>query len=142
MTKLSEERWMPCTMARAIGDGVFFRPVRSWHSNTYAGEKITRVRGDGSGCMFEDKFKGLSVCGVPYTVTHRLYWHENAPDNSISAFLSYPDAMGCSDGEYFWEAHPMDEGQEARYFGADAETEMEAAVKARLALAVSTTANT
>lgn len=137
MAKITEDRFMPCTSPRAVGDGIFFRPVRSWHSNTYAGERVTQRYGDGSGCMWPENFKGLPVCGVPLTVTHRLYWHESAPDNSISAFLSYPNAMGYSDGEYFWEAHPMEDGQEARYFGDRAEDEMEAAIKARLTVAAS-----
>lgn len=31
-----QHEFIPCTMARSIGAGIFFRPVRSWHSATYA----------------------------------------------------------------------------------------------------------
>jgi len=126
------EWFIPTTMSRAIGDGVFFRPVRSWHSATFAGEKLTeRAGGDRSGCMFPERFHGLEVCSIPYTVTHRLYWHEKAPDNTISAFLSYPGAMGFSE-EYFWEANGSDENDVTRFFGDAAEAEMEIAIKAKL----------
>jgi hypothetical protein len=126
-------------MARFIGRGVFFRPIRSWHSNSYAGEKMTVLpggSGDRSGCMFPDKFHGLAVCQPPLTVTHRLYWHEHDPQKTVSAFLSYPDAMGCCD-EYFWETHGIS-GDVERWTGDNAETEMEDAIKAHFHAAVET----
>lgn len=138
MTKVSKDRFIPGTMARPIGDGVFFRPVRSWHSATYAGEKLTHMPGgtDRSGCMREAEFMGQQVCGVPLTVTHRLYWHERNPEKTISAFLSYPDGMDCC-SEYFWEALGVDEeGREyedvTRWTGDDAEDKMETAIKTYL----------
>ncbi len=125
--------FIPCTMARGIGDGIFFRPVKSWHSATYAGEKLTKIPGsyDGSGCMWTERFHGLQVCCVPYTVTHRLYWHERDPSKTVSAFLSYPNAMGCSD-EYFWETSGIGDDVE-RHFGDDAEADMEKFIAAHFA---------
>lgn len=133
MAETKADRFIPATMARSVGDGVFFRPVRSWHSATYAGEKIIERSkgGDRSGCMFADKFHGLEVCSIPYTVTHRLYWHERDQSKTISVFLSYPGAMGYCDG-YFWEALMPDADDVTRYSGDEAETDMEAAVKAAL----------
>jgi len=135
----SENRFIPCTSPRAIGDGIFFRPVRSWHSNSFAGEKITERNGDRSGCAWVEKFHGLEVCSIPLTVTHRLYWHESDPSKTISAFLSYPDGMGYSDGEYFWEALGIEPDDVTRYFGADAETELETAIKQTLTKATTPT---
>jgi hypothetical protein len=131
--KQLKQSFIPCTISRAIGDGIFFRPIRSWHSATFAGEKLTKMPGpdDRSGCMWEERFHGLQVCCIPYTVTHRLYWHESKPDKTISAFLSYPDAMGFSGG-YFWEAYGVEADDVSRYFGDGAEAEMEAAIKAKL----------
>lgn len=123
------ERFIPCTREITIGGGVWYRPLRSWHSNTYAGEGLTSVRGDGSGCLHEGR-GAMPVASQPSTVTHRLYWHERNRERTISVFLSYPNRMGYSDGEYFWEAYGT--GIEARWFGENAETEMEAAVLAVL----------
>lgn len=127
--------FIPCTSPRSIGDGIFFRPIRSWHSGTYAGEKLYKIPGsnDGSGCLFSEKLSDvLPVCSPPHTVTHRLYWHEKDPNQTISAFLSYPNGMGVCD-EYFWEANKVEDDNDiTRYFGPDAETEMEAAIKAYL----------
>jgi len=63
------------------------------------------------------------ICSQPKTVIHRIYWHEDNSEETISAFLSYPDGMGASD-EYFWEVYEIDEDTE-RFFGDDAEKEME-----------------
>ncbi len=127
------QEFIPTTLARSIGNGIVFRPVKSWHSNTFAGEQQTAHRGDGSGCMFPERFKGLRVCSIPLTVTHRLYWHERDPSKTVSVFLSYPDGMGCSDGGYFWEACGIDPDDVTRYSGDNAEAEMEDAVKAHFA---------
>ena len=119
--------FIPCTIARSIGDGIFFRPIKSWHSGTYAGEHLLKIPGtiDGSGCV---RSEAERTCSIPLTVTHRLYWHEHYPTAKVSAFLSYPDAMGCSNGEYFWETYGIS-GDVERYFGDNAEAEMEEAVK-------------
>ena len=124
--------FIPATMARSIGSGVFFRPVRSWHSGTFAGEKLYAMPGrtDRSGCLYDEKVRGvLTTCAPPMTVTHRLYWHESDPSKIISAFLSYPDAMGCSGGEYFWENYGIDPDDIKRYFGPNAEEEMESDIR-------------
>lgn len=120
------DRFIPATMARPIGNGISFRPIRSWHSATYAGEKLEIVQGDRSGCARKEGY-GHS-CSIPLSVTHRLYWHESAPEKTVSAFLSYPNGLGCSD-EYFWETHGITDDVE-RYFGDAAEAEMEIAIKA------------
>jgi hypothetical protein len=132
------DRFIPATMARSIGDGVFFRPIRSWHSGTYAGEKLRNIPGsaDRSGCLFDEKIRGaLDCCSPPHTVTHRLYWHERDATKTLSAFLSYPNGMGCSD-QYFWEAYGLSDNDIERYFGDGAEAEMETAIKQYFSVAV------
>lgn len=115
--------FIPGTSPRQIAPNIFFQPIRSWHSNTYAGEGLTSVNGDGSGCLREapDKF-GLAVCSPPLSVTHRIYWNEQT-GQQLSVFLSYPNAMGSCDS-YFWEVYPVDDDI-ARF---DSETEMEVEV--------------
>jgi hypothetical protein len=124
MIKENKDKFIPTTMEREIAKGIVFRPVKSWHSGTYAGEKLERLPGaeDRSGCM--RIVNGMKVCSVPYTVTHRLYWNKKKPEKTISAFLSYPDAMGCST-EYFWETLGTRKEDIERFFGDDAEKRME-----------------
>ena len=123
--------FIPCTMEREIAKDIVFRPVRSCHSNTFAGEKLLKMpdREDRSGCMeiINNTRTGSNVemCRIPYTVTHRQYWHKKNPKYAISAFLSYPEAMGCSDGEYFWEALGTAKEDIERFFGDSAEQDME-----------------
>ncbi len=126
---MTYDNFIPCTREREIAPDIVYRPVRSWHSDTYAGEQLTKNPGgeDRSGCMFEEKFRGLRVCAIPLTVTHRLYWHKQNPNEFVSAFLSYPDAMGyAGPGQYFWEAYIGEDVE--RFLGPDAEEEMEDAV--------------
>lgn len=115
-------KFVPCTTARSIGEGFFFRPIRSWHSGTFAGEQLHQYNNDGSGCIDENK-----MTTRPLSVTHRLYWHESNPEKTISAFLSYPQGMGA-ESEYFWEAYKINNDID-RFFGENAETEMEEAIK-------------
>lgn len=127
--------FIPTTMPRAIGNGVFFRPIRSWHSGTYAGEELEHMPDstDRSGCLVDARLGPMRLCYPPLSVTHRLYWHESQPDETISAFLSFPNGMGAAD-EYFWEALGLDpEGDITRYFGENAEVELEAEIKAHFA---------
>ena len=101
-----KDPFIPATTERHITKDIVFRPRKSWHSATAAGEKITGWTDieDRSGCARPIKeCGGLLMCMVPYSVTHRLYWNKKRPDEKISAFLSYPDAMGGCD-TYFWEA--------------------------------------
>jgi hypothetical protein len=121
---MTEERFIPCTREVEFAPGLVYRPIRSWHSGTYAGERLTAVRGDGSGCM--SVVDGRPVTSIPYTVTHRLYWKKGYPERTISAFLSYPGGMGHSAG-YFWEA--FGDGIEERF---DSEEDMERAVAAAI----------
>lgn len=123
------ERFIPCTMEREASPDVVWRPVRSWHSLTYAGEGLDKIPGtqDGSGCIKKDG-RGFQTTTRPLTVTHRLYWLKSDPNKSISSFLSYPHGMGCSN-EYFWETYGTSEdGEVERFFGVNAEQEMEQAV--------------
>ena len=117
-----EDRFIPLTMERDIGRGVVFRPIRSWHSLTYAGERLETMPGtkDRSGCMRPDG--GVTpTCSIPYSVTHRLYWNKKNPDVTISVFLSYPSGMGACD-RYFWEVYGKGIEDCERFFS---ETEME-----------------
>jgi hypothetical protein len=119
--KDKKDLFVPATREIAIGDGVVYRPIRSWHSGTYAGEGLLRMpSGDRSGCVDDD-----GSTQPPLTVTHRLYWNVAKPEDMISAFLSYPGAMGCCD-EYFWEAYIGDDVE--RWTGETAEADMEKAI--------------
>ena len=96
--------YVPCTMERSIGHSIVFRPIKSWHSLSYAGEKLTTAPNsdDHSGCVNDD-----GMCRAPLTVTHRVYWKDDE-DDYISAFLSYPRGMahyGKDGEEYFWEIY-------------------------------------
>lgn len=110
--------FIPATSPRQISPHIYFRPIRSWHSATYAGEGLTVVKTDKSGYLLNN-----GLCYAPKTVTHRIYWHDET-NKFISAFLSYPDAMGCVD-EYFWEIYPGDNEDVDRFFS---EAEMEAKI--------------
>lgn len=90
--------FIPGTYEREIAPNIVFRPIKSWHSATYAGERITIINGDRSGCMLKDH-----ICHIPSTVTHRIYWNKVTKEE-VSAFLSYPNAMGCYP-DYFWEIY-------------------------------------
>lgn len=85
---------------------------------------------DRSGCARTDGPYSW-MCNIPLTVTHRVYWHESDPAKTVSAFLSYPNAMGCSD-TYFWETYGLGDDVE-RWFGDTAEADMEAAISAHFA---------
>lgn len=122
--------FIPCTMERHIGNRIYFRPIKSWHTGVYAGEKLYKIPGTngGSGCLRRDTGKYQDLCSPPLTVTHRLYWHEKNKDKTISAFLSYPNGMGAMK-EYFWEIYPAEDGDIERFVGDKAEEEMEEMIK-------------
>ena len=131
------ERFVPCTREIEIAPNIVYRPVRIWHTGVFAGENIASVGGDRSGCV--GNIDGIPMTHVPSTVTHRVYWNRSRPDICVSAFLSYPGAMGAVD-EYFWEAMLMSRAPDAeneqeaetaasdpaRFTGDNAESEMEA----------------
>jgi len=123
--RLALSAFIPATREIEIAPDIVYRPIRSWHSAMYAGERMTEVPGsaDRSGCMFYDS-RGLRVCVIPFTVTHRVYWHRANPDRIVSAYLSYPDAMGYHEGGYFWETN-ADAEDVVRFSGDNAEAEME-----------------
>jgi hypothetical protein len=93
--------YIPGTMEREIAPNIFFRPLRSWHSLTYAGEGLKIVNGDRSGCL-----DNQHRCFAPLVVTHRAYWNKKS-GKRLSAFLSYPGAMGSFGNSYFWELYPV-----------------------------------
>jgi hypothetical protein len=123
----SADGFVPCTREIDIGRGVVYRPLRSWHSGVLAGEGITSVGGDGSGCIKLDPKDDHYIAPRPQTVVHRLYWNKRTK-KKVSAFLSYPRAMGACD-EYFWEAN-IDDCM--RWTGPKAEQRMEASILARI----------
>lgn len=114
--------YIPGTCDRYITPDISFRPIKSWHSNTYAGEGLTNVNGDGSGCIDINR-----RCQQPLSVTHRIYKHDGS-DKWISAFLSYPNGMGAVD-DYFWEIYNPEESDIEQF---DTELEMETKIKAIL----------
>lgn len=120
--------FIPCTREVSIGDGVVYRPIRSWHSGTFGGERLPQNKnGDRSGCVYPD-----GSMNPPLTVTSRLYWNVARPEDTISAFLSYPNGMGCL-SEYFWEELGCrTDGDISRYRGPNAEANMESVILARL----------
>ena len=126
MAKPLNEPWsdfIPGTCERKVSAYVVFRPIRSWHSLTYAGEGIKIVNSDRSGCVDDN-----GRCSPPKTVTHRVYWRTDEPSRCLSSFLSYPGAMGyfgqTLEGQYFWEIYPV--GKDVERFAT--EIEMEARV--------------
>lgn len=121
MEKGRDDQFIPCTREITISADIVYRPIRSWHAATFAGEglKVRPGYNDRSGCLRDD-----GLCRPPYTVTHRLYWNKKSPTRTISAFLSYPSAMGCSDS-YFWEAMGTRHCDVERFFGDKAEAKME-----------------
>jgi len=126
MKKMKTNEFIQKTMERKVSGQIVFRPIKSWHSNTYAGERLEKMpfsKEDGSGCM--RRVNGMNMCYIPFTVTHRLYWHKKNPKEKISVFLSYPDGMGACE-EYFWEVYSIrKDGDIKRFYGDNAEEEME-----------------
>lgn len=118
--------FLPCTRTVSIGDGIWYRPIRSWHAGTYAGEGLQVVHGDRSGCV--EMVGDREMTSPPRSAIHRLYWWEGEPLRRVSALLSYPHGLGASPN-YFWE---VSIGDCERFHGKLAEEEMEKAVKAFL----------
>jgi hypothetical protein len=89
------------TEPREIVPGVFMENKKHWGMNSYAGEGITEVNGDSSGCV--RKSGGLELCPKPHIAIYRHYWSDKG---RISCFLSYPEGMGYAKG-YFWEIYTI-----------------------------------
>lgn len=121
---VDEERFIPATRAVPIGRDVVYRPIRSWHSGTFAGEGLRTVGDDASGCVIGE-MRGFDVAMLPKSVTHRIYWNIDKPEQSVSAFLSYPNGLG-SRNTYFWEMM-LPEGEDVERF--DSEEEMELVIR-------------
>src|SRR5882724_6683159 len=91
--------FIPATREIEIGEGVVYRPIRSWHSGVLAGERSEIDHGGGE------------TAGRPwslqlYTYTHRIYWKKGTDSIfTVSAFLSYPKGMSIVD-YYHWEICP------------------------------------
>ena len=126
---INNMEFIPTTMEREIAPNIVFRQKKSWHSGTYAGEGLHIIPnnkcGDRSGCLMQKKYDGvLEITTPPMTVCHRIYWNTKTK-KEVSAFLSYPEAMGECD-EYFWETlGTADGGDIERFLGDNAEKEME-----------------
>lgn len=112
---LARFSFVPATRAISVGRGVVYRPLRSWHSGVFAGERLPSDRGDRSGCVL-GQLRGLDVTVPPKTYTHRLYWNSDDPTKFVSCFLSYPNGMSIV-GEYHWEASI--DGEIARFSSED-----------------------
>lgn len=136
---IDDEFFVPTTCERHITKEIVFRPVRSWHQCTFAGEGLEKHKGDGSGCIRKDADLikiDLYNAMAPKTATHRVYWHKANPEFHVSAFLSYPNGMS-SEPVYHWEIHPVEyvdsDGEKfddiERFFGDDGELKMEEKVK-------------
>jgi hypothetical protein len=124
MTEIKGPDFLPGTRSVGIGDGVFYRPIRSLASGTLAGEGLTEDgHGDSSGCV--EIVNGRRMTSPPRSAIHRLYWWEGAPERCVSSILSYPFGLGHVD-HYFWEISV----ENCERFSN--EVEMEARVKAFL----------
>ena len=91
---------------REIAKGIFMQDRQHWAMNSFAGEGLTVVNGDRSGCVIKDGWKGLDVVLVPKVAIYRHYW---STKGKISCFLSYPNGMGYHNG-YFWEVYCLEGG--------------------------------
>ena len=118
---VDEDIFIPCTSEREIAKDIVFRQIKSWHSLTYAGEGLKHLPNslDRSGCLDDD-----GRCSRPLSVCHRIYWHRKNPSFYISAVLSYPNGLSYIN-EYFWETLGTNGENIERFFGKDAEREME-----------------
>ena len=119
--------FVPATREIEIGAGIVYRPVRSWHSGVYAGERLEIVGSDKSGCLI-GRHGSLSTCLPPKSYTHRIYWRRGGdPSKHISAFLSYPGGMVTTD-RYVWEmaVRGFADGEIYRFTD---ETEMEGRIR-------------
>lgn len=131
---MGENYFVPATREIEIGEGIVYRPIRSWHSGVYAGEQLSSVGGDSSGCVRTVEGSNKKRCDPPHSYTHRIYWKAGSNPNprekgsfTISAFLSYPSGMSSYD-RYHWEISPgrCEDDCIERF---DTEEEMEAAVR-------------
>ena len=113
--------FIPCTCEREIAKDIVFREIKSWHRLTYAGEGLKFIPGtnDRSGCIDDD-----GRCNPPYSVCHRIYYHKKNPNFIISAILSYPNGI-ASINKYFWETLGTRGDDIERFFGKNAEKNME-----------------
>lgn len=107
--------FIPNTIERKVTDKIVFRPIKSWHSGTYAGEGLRYIPGtsDGSECIKYVSCYSSAVCSPPMSVTHRLYWHIDNPDRVVSVFQSYPGGLGAW-SEWFWELLDDQTGENIR----------------------------
>jgi hypothetical protein len=118
MKRIKDDQFVPATRRIEIGEGVGYRPLRSWHSGVLAGEEgvageLSKDK-DRSGLTVTIKHHGYStrMCYPPKSVTHRFYWKDDVT-LGVSCFLSYPNGMGAGDS-YFWEVL-LDAGDVERF---------------------------
>ncbi len=124
-----EEYFFPTTQWHSIGDGVSWRPYKHWGTGVFAGEGLEIHNGDRSGCR--RMIDGIWYVNSPSVVEARLYKNEI---HNISAVFSYPYGIGAQE-EYFWEIMPARHRDDViiRFFGENAEVEMETYIKAMFA---------
>lgn len=83
-----------------IGHGIFVENKRHWGMASYAGEGLSEVEGDASGCLLRE-----GMCRAPRIAIYRHYWSKKG---RLSCFLSYPNGMGWSQDRYFWEIYSLE----------------------------------
>ena len=90
---------------KEVAPGIFMTNKKHWAMNSSAGEGLTIMNGDASGCLLTEKVSNLKVCLQPHVAIYRHYWSKKG---KISCFLSYPDGMGYAKGKYFWEIYSLE----------------------------------
>lgn len=128
MNPVPDEVFFPCTMWRAIGNGIFWRPYKHWAQGYKAAEGLEVDHGDHSGCL--KMVNGIRMTDAPLVVSARIYRKEGCRED-ISAVFSYPNGLSIHP-DYFWEIYGGNDI--VRFFGPDAEQKMEAAIVGVFAL--------
>jgi hypothetical protein len=114
---MSYTNFFKCIKPVDIGDGISYRIHKHWAMNYLAGEGETIYKGDRSGCLGDD-----GKCYPPKVVIQRIY---EKGGKHISAVLSYPQGINCSD-QYQWEIYLVDDGDIQRF---DDDSEMEDVIR-------------
>lgn len=116
--------YYPTTPWHDIGSGLSWRHYKHWADGHLAAEGITDVHGDHSGCL--EVIGDRKMTTVPLVVEARRYFN-HVTEQYLSAVFSYPKGLSM-EKEYFWEIYPNLDGDIQRFFGLDAEKEMETVI--------------